>query len=138
MSLQNPAKKRKKKSAGEAVKNSVSVNTVLANKVMKLQGYKTDDGRYPHVKPEISLIQIKEVLPDGAVDGLNPKFSLVSSVDELIRCVVVVVLLVMFKMCVPSCAATASHRQLHNRHHFSAKWQVVLYVMICSCQVRSD
>jgi hypothetical protein len=137
MSLQNPAKKRKKRSAGEAVKNSVSVNTVLANKVMKLQGYKTDDGRYPHVKPEISLIQIKEVLPDGAVDGLNPKFSLVSSVDELIRCVVVV-LLVMFKMCVPSCAATASHRQLHNRHHFSAKWQVVLYVMICSCQVRSD
>jgi hypothetical protein len=137
MSLQNPAKKRKKKSVGEAAKNSVSGNTVLANKIMKLQGYKTDDGRYPHVKPEISLIQMKEVIPDGPVDGLNPKFSLVSSVDELIRCVVAV-LLVMFKLCVPSCAATASHRQLRDRHHFSTKWQVVLYVTICSWQVHSD
>lgn len=99
MSLETPTKsKRKRNKSGGSSSGGTggggkldvsagpdSIGDAKSAKTRLVDGYRSDQGLYPHPEVDASLIHFKEAVLESAANSVAPMFSIQAAVGELIR-----------------------------------------------------
>ena len=64
---------------------SVGESAESRRKGMRLEGYGTEGGLYPHSKPDVKIFHLKEAQPTGDINHNNLAFNIKVATDEIVR-----------------------------------------------------